>query len=169
MKDVSLRPAANPWYREPWPWLLMTGPALVVAAGFVTLAFAIQSSDGLVADDYYRQGTAINMTMQRDERARELGYRAQLAIADNGKRISLAFAAAAPGLSPLRLSLRHPTRSGHDREVFLARGADGRYSAALPALEDAHWRLTLEDDSRAWRLNGSWVPGVDTAMLGEDK
>ncbi len=40
----------KPWYREPWPWLLMAGPAIVVVAGFLTLGFAIQSADGLVAD-----------------------------------------------------------------------------------------------------------------------
>ena len=28
---------AKPWYREPWPWLLMLGPAVVVVAGFITL------------------------------------------------------------------------------------------------------------------------------------
>jgi len=28
----------KPWYREPWPWLLMAGPATV-----------------LVAEDYYKQ------------------------------------------------------------------------------------------------------------------
>ncbi|MEQ1516273.1 MAG: FixH family protein, partial [Usitatibacteraceae bacterium] len=38
----------EPWYRQRWPWLLMAGPAIVVVAGFVTLALAIQSSDGLV-------------------------------------------------------------------------------------------------------------------------
>ena len=169
MKNISANPTANPWYREPWPWLLMAGPAIVVVAGFVTLGFAIESSDGLVADDYYRQGKTINMTIHRDQRARELGYRAQLVISGGGKRVSLGFAAAAPALSPLRLTLSHPTRSGYDREVLLARGGDGRYGAAFPALEDARWKLTLEDESRAWRLTGTWVPGIDAATLGEEK
>ncbi|RPI42555.1 MAG: hypothetical protein EHM59_17550, partial [Betaproteobacteria bacterium] len=50
----------KPWYREPWPWLLMAAPAAAVLAGAVTLALAIQSYDGLVAEDYYKQGLAVN-------------------------------------------------------------------------------------------------------------
>ena len=53
--------------------------------------------------------------------------------------------------------------------ISAAVGSDGRYVAAFPPLEDARWKLTLEDDSRAWRLTGTWVPGVDTATLGEEK
>ena len=56
----------GPWYREPWPWLLMAGPAAVVVAGFATLWLAVSSNDGLVADDYYKQGLAINQTLQRE-------------------------------------------------------------------------------------------------------
>ena len=55
---------AKSWYREPWPWLLMMGPAIVIVAGFYTLWLAIQSNDGLVADDYYKRGLAINQTLR---------------------------------------------------------------------------------------------------------
>src|SRR6185369_11923875 len=96
----------SPWYREPWPWLLMAGPAIVVVAGFVTLAMAINSSDGLVADDYYKQGKAINMTLHRDTRAQELHYRAVVSITQTGS-IALAFASAAPAAPQLKLTLHH--------------------------------------------------------------
>ena len=32
--------AAKPWYREPWPWIMMAGPAAVVVAGAVTMWLA---------------------------------------------------------------------------------------------------------------------------------
>jgi FixH len=85
--------APKPWYREPWPWLLMAGPAIVVVAGFLTLGFALQSADGLVADDYYKQGKAINQTLARDVQARTLGYAALLAATGDG-RVVLSFAGA---------------------------------------------------------------------------
>jgi hypothetical protein len=162
-----IRPAAatTPWYREPWPWLLMAGPAIVVVAGFVTLGFAIQSSDGLVADDYYKQGKAINMTLSRDARARELGYQARIALAPDG-HIALTFVAAAPPSAQLHLTLHHPTRSGFDREVLLARAADGSYAAAMPAIDTARWTMTLEDEGRAWRLTGDWATTSGTIELG---
>ena len=164
MNTVST-PTPNAWYREPWPWLLMAGPAIVVVAGFVTLWLAIQSADGLVADDYYKQGKAINMTLTRDARARELGYVARVTIAADGDA-SLAFAEASPAARELRLSLHHPTRGGQDRTLVLRRASDGTYRAAFPAMEIARWRLTLEDDSRAWRLTGDWIAGSGSIALG---
>ena len=157
--------AANPWYREPWPWLLMAGPAIVVVAGFITLALAIESSDGLVADDYYKQGKAINMTLHRDARAQELQYRAQVSITQAGT-IALNFVAAAPPVPQLRLTLHHPTRSGFDREIRLGRNTDGSYAGAMPAIDAARWGMTLDDSSRSWRLTGDWPAGSTRIELG---
>ena len=53
----------TPWYRDPWPWILMAGPAAVVVAGAITLWIAFASADGLVAGDYYKQGLAINQVI----------------------------------------------------------------------------------------------------------
>ena len=155
----------NPWYREPWPWLLMAGPAIVVVAGFFTLGLAIQSADGLVADDYYKQGKAINMTLTRDARAQELGYRARVTMTAEG-RVVLNFIAAAPAVKQLRLILHHPTRAGFDREVLLARDADGSFTAAMPPIDASRWSMTLEDESRDWRLTGDWHSGENMIELG---
>jgi uncharacterized protein len=157
--------APNPWYRQPWPWLLMAGPAIVVVAGFVTLGLAIQSADGLVADDYYKQGKAINMTLTRDARAQALGYRARLDLTADG-RLALSFVAAAPAMNTLRLLLHHPTRAGFDREILLARTADGSYTAAMPRIDVSRWHMTLEDDSRTWRLTGDAAAGERRVELG---
>ena len=155
----------NPWYREPWPWLLMAGPAMVVVAGFFTLGLAIQSADGLVADDYYKQGNAINMTLTRDARAQSLGYRARLTMTAEGQ-VTLKFAEAAPTAHRLRLTLHHPTRAGFDREFLLARTVDSSYTAAMPPIDASRWRMTLEDENRTWRLTGDWRAGEKNIELG---
>lgn len=164
--NTQAQPSAGPWYREPWPWLLMAGPAIVVVAGFLTLGFAVQSFDGLVADDYYKQGKAINMTMQRDARAQQLGYRATITLSNADHAVRLAFADRAPGAAELRLGLNHPTRGGLDRELVLARNGDGSYVAALPALEPARWKIVLDDRSREWRLTGEWPMNDAPVTLG---
>ncbi len=156
----------NPWYREPWPWLLMAGPAIVVVAGFITLALAIRSADGLVADDYYKQGKAINMTLTRDARARELGYRAQLALSAEG-RVALKFEDATPNLKSLKLTLHHPTRAGFDREILLARAVDNCYTAAMPPIDASRWSMTLSDEANTWRLTGDWNAGEKSVQLGK--
>lgn len=45
-----MQPTPKPWYREPWPWILMAGPAVVVVAGIATMVIAIRTADPLVAD-----------------------------------------------------------------------------------------------------------------------
>ena len=60
---------ARPWYREPFVWLLIAIPLTAVIVGFVGLALAIRSDDGMVEDDYYRQGMAINRMLDRDKAA----------------------------------------------------------------------------------------------------
>lgn len=153
-------PDVRPWYREPWPWLLMAGPAIVVVAGFATLAFAVQSYDGLVADDYYQQGKAINMTMRRDLAANALGYRAAVDIDTDRGRAVVTFAGPSPSAPTLTLGLRHPTRGGMDREIVLGRNADGTYAAAFPALPAGRWGWVIEDAGRAWRLTGDLDAGA---------
>ena len=41
----------------------MSGPAIVVVAGIYTAYLAIVSNDGLVDDDYYKQGLAVSQRM----------------------------------------------------------------------------------------------------------
>ena len=108
---------SNPWYKERWPWLLMAGPAIVIVAGFITAWLAIVSNDGLVADDYYKQGLAVNQRLQRDHYASELGLRADLMR--SGEQVRLLMTAESDAGLPevLTLKLAHPTRAGHDQLV----------------------------------------------------
>ena len=148
-----------PWYREPWPWLLMAGPAAVVVAGFATLWIAISSSDGLVADDYYKQGLAINQTLQREANAAQHALRAGAQFADDGRRISLRLDAA-PGTAlpaTLRMQIVHPTRAGRDGLVMLRQNAAGSYEGVGPVLTEGRWMLILQDQQSTWRLDGAMV------------
>ena len=163
--NIATPATTNPWYREPWPWLLMAGPAIVVVAGFFTLALAIQSADGLVADDYYKEGKAINKMITRDAVAQKLGYRAQLNLTAAGT-VTLSFVDALPASGALRLTLHHPTREGFDRQFLLTRATDGSYSAAMPPINASRWSMTLEDEASTWRLTGDWRAGEKTVALG---
>src|SRR5690348_1011427 len=87
---MRLKSDIQPWYKEPWPWFLMFGPFVVVVAGFTTAWLAIRSNDGLVADDYYKQGLAINQQLQRDHKAGELGLHGDLMRSGLQLRVVLA-------------------------------------------------------------------------------
>ena len=138
----------NPWYREPWPWILMSGPAAVIVAGAVTTWIAVATSDGLVADDYYKRGLAVNAVLGREQAARRLGIGA--AIERAAGRIRVRLSGARP--EALFVRLAHATRAGNDLRLRLAPAGDGVYEAALPALPPGHWRLILEDPRGEWRI-----------------
>ena len=70
----------NPWYREPWPWIIMAAPATAVIAGIITFAIAVESFDGLVAEDYYKQGLAVNKQLARMHKAKALGIQGDIEL-----------------------------------------------------------------------------------------
>lgn len=145
----------TPWYREPWPWLLMSGPATVVVAGVYTTILAFATSDGLAADDYYKQGLAINKTLKREERARQLDLGASVAYsaASGQVRVTLSGAQHPP---KMLLRLIHPTRAGMGQRIELAHSQNGVYEAAtsMPA-GTTRWNAVLE--TAEWRLAGVWT------------
>ena len=148
---------SRPWFKEPWPWLLAIMPLTAVVAGGFTVWFAIASNDGLVVDDYYKQGKAINQTKARDRQAQALGIRAQMLPQGSNLQMQLEGRMPAPP-GQLTLKIMHPTRIGDDHEVPL--NWDGSaYTGQLPQLTGAHYRVQLTPEVGEWRLTGVWVTG----------
>ena len=143
---------AKPWYREPWPWILMAGPFAVVVAGMITLWLAIESSDGLVADDYYKRGLAINQTLSRERLALARHYRAQVSFSADARRVQVMLSGDGELPPAMQLQLAHPTRAGMDERVMLHALAPGRFEAQLAAPVQGRRLLVLEDAARTWRL-----------------
>src|SRR3954465_5210601 len=141
----------SPWYRQPWPWLLMAGPAIVVVAGLFTAWLAVVHEDGLVADDYYKQGLAINKVIERETEAVFLHAHARVLFGENRVRVFLG------GVAPdeLKLQLVHPTRAGLDRAARLSAAGAGWYEGAIDT-RGTRWHVVLEDAAGTWRLRGDW-------------
>ena len=152
------------WYRQFWPWFLMSLPLAAVLAGVATFWIAAKSADGLVEDDYYKRGMTINRTLDRDRAAAHAGLAAHLHMTTQGVTLSLQ-----GNLTrmPDRLLLRilHPTRAGMDQQIVLTRGVHGEYTgmAKLPA--PGKWHLLLKDESGVWRLLGDWTGHASDAEL----
>jgi len=138
----------RPWYRERWPWLLMSGPVAVIIAGAFTTWIAFATADGLVADDYYKRGLAVNVVLEREQAAVRRGIGAS--TQRRGDRVRVELRGDAPPV--LLLHLAHATRANEDVRLRLARGADGSYEATLPALAPGRRRVILEDGAGSWRI-----------------
>ncbi len=70
-------PSVQPWWRYGHVWLIISGPLLVVIAGFVTAYIAIRHPDPVIAEDYYRQGLEINQTLKDPSRSMAPAHQAR--------------------------------------------------------------------------------------------
>jgi uncharacterized protein len=165
MNTIAEKRIAVPWYREPWPWLLMAGPALVIVAGFVTLWLAIRSDDGLVADDYYKRGLAINQTLARAQTARRGNLRAQATFDMTAGRVRVELSGAELPPDALRLRLVHPTRAISDQQVLMREVSRGVYEGNLMQPVAGRRVVMLDDLAGTWRLAGE---AVDSAQIVVD-
>ncbi|MBS3934777.1 MAG: FixH family protein [Sulfuritalea sp.] len=155
----------KPWYREPWPWFLMAGPSIVVVAALFTAWLAWSTRDGLVTEDYYKEGLAIAETIARSKRAEELGIGIGLSLANEQVRVRLT-GAEAEKPPALRITLSHPTRAGFDRNAELS-AQGGAYVGRLNLPAAGHWLLLVEDQARTWRVMGSVVlPAANEVTIG---
>ncbi|MDR0674021.1 MAG: FixH family protein [Zoogloeaceae bacterium] len=151
----------RPWYREPWPWILMSGPIIVVIAAIVTLIIAMNVDPiAMVEDDYYKQGLAINQRLHRDKAASELALSAQVMLSGREARVFLNAKDMTALPAGLRLHFNHPTREGQDQVVTLDAAGQGFYSGVLAAEVRGRWHVYLEDQDETWRLVGSWQPAA---------
>ena len=144
------------WYREPWPWLLMAGPGIVVVAGFFTAWLAIKHEDGLVADDYYKRGLAINQELRRDSAAAALDVKARIMFGDSAVRVFISVPAPAP--KRLALQLVHPTRAALDKRIVLDASPAGWYEGQFAGWGAGRRGVLLEDEAQTWRLTGEIKP-----------
>jgi hypothetical protein len=138
----------------------MIAPATAVLGGIATTWLAIASDDGLVADDYYKRGLAINRTIERTARAEALGLRAIVDVSRNGvAQVTLTGASedAIEQATTVRLVLSHPTRAGFDAQATLSRVSAGRYAGTIAVPPPGRWRVIVESES--WRLPAVEVDG----------
>ncbi len=143
----------RPWYREFYVWMVIFFPALAVVAGIVTIRLAYVSNDGLVTDDYYKNGKMINQVLARDDAAVRLGLQAvaQLNWETHTAQVQLSANPDYPLPQQVQAQFMHPTRAGQDHvATFTATGAAGMYRAPLPPLTRGQWHILLEADD--WRL-----------------
>jgi len=141
----------RPWYRQAWPWFLISLPASAVIGGIITLILAVNSPNALVVDDYYKEGLAINQKKHRLASADTMGMTGLLR--SDGKQLTLNLTSQ-PAVTEqaLVLNIIHSTRAELDRELTLLRTPDGRYAADLPLLRPGSWYLRLQAGDASWEI-----------------
>lgn len=157
-RNPGSSPSSNPkrrWYREPMMWMVVGLPVTAVVASVATLIIAARSFDGLVTDDYYKQGLEINKRLYRDEAARTLGLKATLQRLGDDPLMRIVVRGE-NGFEPpatVEVAFTHATRSGIDMVLLAPRHADGSYAFPNPALAPGRWQVTISTPE--WRVSES--------------
>jgi len=142
----------KPWYKQFWPWFIFTLPATAVVAGTATYFIAAHDPDGLVYDDYYKQGLMINRVMDKERQAHTLGL--GLELREDGKQLQLHLFSHGLELphQSLTVVLSHPTRASRDQHIPV--GYDAASGAYLLPLQSAQgdWDLVVEPAQGQWRM-----------------
>lgn len=145
----------TPWFRQFWPWFILSPLILVVFAGFWMIYIATVTHDGAVVDNYYKDGLSIIERTSQDEWAAGKNLHARLQTL--GQEVQLRLTGDLE-VQPQTLSLLYvfPTQASRDVEVSLERAADGRYLGRLPEPISGQRALLLQSTlgEQTWRLHG---------------
>lgn len=177
-----------PWYRYGWPWFLISIPFVSVCLGSVMLYLAFNANNSLVVDDYYKEGKAYNLRIERDRLASLLGVTALVTQSSEGLILDLsqqtplglpqslvADAEAARQAYSLPDSLRlrwiHVTQEARDGDTTLQFIGANRYIAQGVSLPlQGKFRLHVEPapagEGKPVSMDGDWR--LTSALVGFD-
>ena len=144
------------WYKNPIVWMVIFFPSLAVIAGFITLFIAIESDDGLVDSEYYKQGLGINKTISNDSNAIKHNISGLLSINAASGAIQAKFSDSINSKlsESIAFKIVHRTIPGFDQKVKLHRTEDTLlYVGQIEALpkQGGRWRWEIKDTD--WRIS----------------
>ncbi|MFK8068932.1 MAG: FixH family protein [Gammaproteobacteria bacterium] len=143
------------WYKNPYVWLIIFFPLTAIVAGIITINLAISSDDGLVIDDYYKEGLKINQVLERDNIAQQMDLIATINMEHDTQKVKLLLSANKDFQYPpeIQVTFMNKTRKGHDKKIQAIRTQAGFYEAPLPQLIRGLWYIQIEANN--WRLINS--------------
>ncbi len=145
-----------PWYKQFWPWFIISLPGSVVIASIITINIAINTNDGLVSDDYYKEGRAIHKTAYTAAKARALGIEGELEYEAETGAIRVRLQQPVPGetRAALALDIIHPTMPNRDQSVSLTPVGNVEYVGRVEPMGPAPWKIELRPEDKSWRISG---------------
>ncbi|MCO1334179.1 FixH family protein [Microbulbifer sp. OS29] len=155
------KPTANPWYREPWAWMVLAPLIAVVVVSTITVSIAVRFADDQVSDTYYKDSRMYHFSADQDIRAKELGLAARVQFQRPERRVTVELDGDLDYPKILLLTLSHPVEADLDQHIQLSQLAIGRYQGTLPSDVENRWYLRLMPEldpemhqQAEWRLKG---------------
>jgi hypothetical protein len=147
-------PLPLPWYKEPWPWILISITGLGVIAGSTLAFIGLSSPPEMVRGEYQRLAKFITEDDGRASAARALGLDGRLEFFVD--EVALTLTADNPDRLPdqLMIQFRHPATSDGDRVVVVDRQRSGAYRGRAPEPPAARSHVIVSDLAQSWVLSG---------------
>jgi hypothetical protein len=141
----------KPWYKQFYPWFLICIPLSSLIVGSQVLRLAMDGTNSLVVDDYYKEGKTINARLDKIENAIALNIKTKLDVKSGS--ITLEFISGAPASGEaLKLDFFHVTQDFKDFSALLTRDASGIYRNNEQYPIDGKWRLRLIPLNESWKV-----------------
>ena len=142
----------KPWYKQFWPWFLMSLPFSVVIAMIITLSIASQYGNPMVVDDYYKKGRGINAEVAKVEAAQKLDI--SFNFQQREQNFELNYRTGTPQqLTALKVAFYHSTQAERDFTLTLSADANGVFRGQLPENAAGKWTITITPFDNSWRLS----------------
>lgn len=158
----------QPWYKQFWPWFLISLPATIVVAGIAMIIMAVRSPFAMVEDNYYKAGLGINEDLAASELARTLGISAAVTLDNRLAQVDVNRS----NLNNLSLHFIHPTDASRDQTYKLYALGERRFetelSESISASRTINYKVRLvgflsrststenSSDTNHWMLEGDF-------------
>ena len=150
-----MRTDKKPWFKQPYLWLIIFFPAFSVVAGLSLLFYSIQIDDGVVVDDYYKKGNAINLDLTRDRNAQDLGMAGQVTYLPEFQKMEIKLFSSnpIPLNETIKVDIMHTTIGRMDVHKNFTTTSKGNYTITIPAiLAKGGWIIQI--GNKQWRIHG---------------
>lgn len=158
----------GPWYKQFWLWFMLVPLFILVLASFYLLYLAITTNDGVVVDNYYRDGKGYVVRQEEDAFARAMELQADVRWKSDTLSLQLD-GRLTPLPEQLELLIIFPTNDDFDVTVIMDHRGLGEYVGQLP--EPVSGRRLLQvhplNTDTEWRLHADVEvpPSGDLVLL----
>lgn len=156
------REDTQPWYRQFWPWFIISLLAFSVIAGLSTVWISMQTTDSLVVSSDDGIQIVTERRINAEQLATEMNLAALVEINPDTGAISAAMQSGALETTPamLELEFTHPAFADRDQLITLHRAqpdAAGNpvWAGHFIDVPAGRWYVTLKSGDE-WRLSGEW-------------
>ncbi|MEM6266022.1 MAG: FixH family protein [Pseudomonadota bacterium] len=146
---MSGNPKAKPFTGKHMAVILVVGFGIVAAVNFTMASYATGGFHGVVVDNSYVASQKFNGWLEQAQKARELGWQARAARADDGHVVVTS--KGVPNAASVTAELRRPLGTREYASLRFTPTSEGTYRSHIP-VDEGRWtiRLSIAADGDSW-------------------